>query len=81
MIIVPAVDRPNADRWNAARSCQKGWGEGAPKHDPHDHQLRNQIGGGILRDEEKWEETLTILNPRRNLVSLKYTGKMLQSAE
>ena len=20
---LPAVDRPNADRWNAARSCQK----------------------------------------------------------
>ena len=20
---MPAVDRPNADRWNAARSCQK----------------------------------------------------------
>ena len=31
---LPAVDRPNADRWNAARSCQKrnfiGWGVNPP---------------------------------------------------
>ena len=28
---LPAVDRPNANLWNAARSCQKMWRKGVKK--------------------------------------------------
>ena len=51
---LPAVDRPNADRWNAARSCQ--------------HVLFHQPHRTLSVVEVYHINLITVINPPMNLI-------------